>query len=190
MKYKYPNEGVNWGFIVFRVILYGMLVVGFFVCWALYQVQPESCAHIPSTVKNSLTVGNHVTKPFVIEVPLRYEFSADMSLKVFELKDMRVTCYSNRKKETDDSPNHAATGRFVYEGSIAVSQDLFRKKIFPGDVVFVQELNRYFIVEDTMNKRFKNCIDIFMYKRRLKTGELKKFFKPFKSSIVVVRATK
>ena len=115
-----------------------------------------------------LTPKDYMNNPIEIEIPVKYIMSVDQGLTIEKIENMQVTCYCNRPEETDSTPNHTATGRIVYEGSCAVSQDLFNKTIMPGDIVYVELLRKYFIVEDTMNIRHKRAIDIFMDKKYLK----------------------
>ena len=128
------------------------------------------------------TLENFIGKKFKVDIPLHYEFSMDMGLEIVTFRRATVTCYNNEKHQTDDTPNHTATGRMVVEGSIAASQDIFRKKLQPGDIVYVMKLKRYFVLEDTMNARHKNCFDIFFYKQN--KG---KMYNTFTSDIVGLR---
>jgi len=52
----------------------------------------------------------------------------------------------------------------VYEGSCAISRDLYKWLINFGDWIWVERLNEYFIVEDLMNVKYKRRIDIFVFK--------------------------
>ncbi|TSA84534.1 hypothetical protein FNU79_11040 [Deinococcus detaillensis] len=82
---------------------------------------------------------------------------------------VKATAYSSDVGQTDNSPFVTATGTRVRPGVIALSRDLLR--IFPyGSRVTLQDsaglLNgRTFIVEDTMNVRMSNTIDIWMGSR-------------------------
>ena len=120
-------------------------------------------------------------RPVEITIPVRYKFTADIGIIIEKYTGFTITCYSNRKEETDDTPNHTATGRMVYDGSCAVSQDYFRKKIFPGDILYVKELDRFFIVEDTTNPRHKKLVDVFYFR-----GEKPPVPKPIKNSTIYV----
>ena len=101
--------------------------------------------------------------PVELTIPVRYKI--DTNTDAIIIKDnVLVTCYSNRVEETDDTPNITATGRFVCAGSCAVSQDMFRKTVHPGDLVYIVKLDRWFIVEDTTHPRHKKLIDIFYFK--------------------------
>lgn len=82
-----------------------------------------------------------------------------------ELK-VKITSYNNLASQTDDSPNIMASNRLVYEGAVAISRDLkSRYGIRYGDLIYIERFNKYYIIEDLMNKRFKNTIDIFKFKR-------------------------
>lgn len=82
---------------------------------------------------------------------------------------VRATAYSSDVGQTDSSPFVTATGSRVRPGVIALSRDLLRT--FPyGSRVTLQDsagiLNgRVFIVEDTMNARLRNTIDVWMGSR-------------------------
>jgi len=140
--------------------------------------------------KKPFTPEDFFNRKLVIEIPVRYEIDMEMAPK-FNTYEVMVTVYTNRKEETDNTPDVGADGRMVYEGSIAVSQDLYKKKIFPGELVYVQTLKKWFIVEDSMNQRLNDSIDIFQYKRRLNDKTMPKEYNgSFKSTIVVVKVTK
>lgn len=84
----------------------------------------------------------------------------------------RATAYNSLASQTDSTPHITATGTRTRPGVIALSRDLL--KVFPyGTRVHIQDLtgkynfkNRVFIVEDTMNKRKRNSVDIWMYSYR------------------------
>jgi len=139
------------------------------------------------TEEELTTTPMDLCKPLTIEIPIRYELSTDMGLEVVLLKNIGLTSYTNRPEETDSTPHHTASGRIVYEGSCAVSQDLFRKSIWPGDIIYVVMLDKYFVVEDTMNKRHKNRFDKFMYVKNLKEARA---FGSKRSDIYVIRLRK
>lgn len=122
-----------------------------------------------------------------IEIPVKYEFDFEDSVEILKIKDVSVTAYCNRVEETDSTPNLTATGRIVCEGMVAVSQDLFRKSINPGEIIYLTKLNKYFIVDDTMNQRHTKSVDIFMHRSRLK--DVKKFGK-IKSDMIVIKVNK
>ncbi|GAA4016550.1 hypothetical protein GCM10022631_31190 [Deinococcus rubellus] len=82
---------------------------------------------------------------------------------------VRATAYSSDVGQTDSSPFITATGTRVRPGVIALSRDLLR--VFPyGSRVTLRDSagllsGRTFIVEDTMNVRLSNTIDIWMGSR-------------------------
>ncbi|WP_245896141.1 3D domain-containing protein [Deinococcus irradiatisoli] len=82
---------------------------------------------------------------------------------------VKATAYSSDVAQTDSSPFITATGTRVRPGVIALSRDLLR--LFPyGSRVTIQDsagllTGRVFIVEDTMNVRLANTIDIWMGSR-------------------------
>ena len=73
-------------------------------------------------------------------------------------------CVSSRRISNRWYTLYSASGRFVYEGQVALSRDLFKKGIKYGDKVEIEGLGE-FVVEDKMNSRFKDSIDIFSFDR-------------------------
>ncbi len=77
-------------------------------------------------------------------------------------RNVDITAYNPIVGQTDDFPRETASGRQVSLQSLAVSRDMLTNNGGPfsyGDTVFVVVP---FIVDDTMNKRYTNRIDIFM----------------------------
>jgi 3D (Asp-Asp-Asp) domain-containing protein len=119
-------------------------------------------------------------KPIELTIPIRYKI--DITDVTITKENVLVTCYSNRPQETDRAPNITATGRLVYSGSCAVSQDLFRKTVHPGDLIYIVKLNKWFIVEDTTNIRHQKLVDVFYFK-----DEPKPFDGAIRSDIYIVK---
>lgn len=101
-----------------------------------------------------------------VDIPTRFTFRLKEAASATTIRSMRVTSYANRTEETDSTPNIGACGASVFEGAAAVSQDLFNKKFFCGDVVCIKKTRKCYVIYDTMNARFKKAIDIFMDKSR------------------------
>ncbi len=69
----------------------------------------------------------------------------------------KITAYSSTVGQTDDTPFIMASGNHVYSGAVATN-------FLPlGTLVKFPELygNKIFVVEDRMNKRFQDRIDIW-----------------------------
>ena len=93
-------------------------------------------------------------------------FLSDVEVNVVKFKNIRLTHYQNLVEQTDIAPNITASGRVVYEGSVAVSQDfLINKNVNYGDIVYIEKLGGFFTIEDCMNERFKKAIDIFTFSK-------------------------
>ena len=87
-------------------------------------------------------------------------------------KPVVFTAYNALWWQTDSTPNIAASGNEVYEGSCALSRDFLKvfnrnNPIAYGDTVYAIIP---FVVEDTMHERWNNHMDIFM--DDLKTARL------------------
>lgn len=87
-----------------------------------------------------------------------------------------VSAYNACPTQTDSTPYIMASGKRVYEGAVALSKDIekefglkFGDKITLGDEITL--LDRTFVFEDRMNKRWKRRVDIFMWSKK----EAKKF---------------
>jgi len=119
-------------------------------------------------------------KPIELTIPIRYKI--DITDVIITKENVLVTCYSNRPQETDNTPNITATGRLVYSGSCAVSQDMFKKTIRPGDLIYIVKLDRWFIVEDTTHARHQKLVDVFYFK-----DEPKPFDGAIRSDIYIVK---
>ena len=78
-----------------------------------------------------------------------------------EYKKVTATCYSPSIDETDSTPFITASGDSVGVKHIAVSRDLYKKGWRFDSIVYIKEMNEFFIIKDLMNKRWKNRIDFF-----------------------------
>ena len=76
-----------------------------------------------------------------------------------------VTWYTSSIEECDDTPYITASGKRVSHGTLAVSVDLFDHFTY-GDVVYIEDLG-FYTVEDRMNKRWRNRVDIWCEDREV-----------------------
>lgn len=99
----------------------------------------------------------------IIIINNKFDLSkAEYTERIF--KDVDITSYNNNSAQTDDSPNVTATNRGVREGIVAVSYDFINKgQIHYGDLLFIDCFNKWYLVEDSMNKRFSKRVDIFLF---------------------------
>lgn len=99
----------------------------------------------------------------VITVSNTFNLSnAEYTERIF--KDIIITSYNNDPAQTDDSPNVTATNRGVREGIVAVSYDFINKGLIRyGDLLYIDCFGKWYLVEDTMNKRFTRRVDIFLF---------------------------
>lgn len=61
-----------------------------------------------------------------------------------------ITAYSDREGETDNRPWETSTGHHVNKNTVAVSRDLLGKAFYPGDIVYIEEIQTYGVVDDKM----------------------------------------
>lgn len=75
---------------------------------------------------------------------------------------LQVTSYRAIPQQTDDSPTWTSIGDRTTMFGCAVSQDLLKSgKVKYGDILYV-EGHGYRVVNDCMNVRIKNGIDLFV----------------------------
>lgn len=85
---------------------------------------------------------------------------------VFEQDDIlpsatvTVTCYNSHPSQTDSTPNITAFNTKTGPGTIAVSRDLLDKGFLPHSKVWIEGFGIY-TVNDIMNKRYTNRVDIW-----------------------------
>ena len=102
-------------------------------------------------------------KQKIIEVNTKFDLTNAEYLK-YSLKDITVTSYNNHANQTDNTPNITATNRPVREGIVAASPDLISKGIIKyGDLVYIDCFDKWYVAEDTMNKKFERRLDIFLF---------------------------
>lgn len=106
------------------------------------------------------------------------------------LGNLYVTSYRSVPTQTDSSPWITATGERVTVRGCAVSQDFITSgELKYGDLLYIEGIG-YRFINDTMNKRCKHQIDVWV----LSAEEETKFDKKFKgkklSVWVVYNATK
>lgn len=115
--------------------------------------------HYPKEVIKEVEVDHSL----IIEVPQKYNLTgAEYTKRI--LNNITVTSYNNHMNQTDDSPNITATNRPVRENMVAASFDLLNKGfVHYGDLVYIDCMKQWYVVEDTMNKRFERTLDIFLF---------------------------
>lgn len=95
--------------------------------------------------------------------------------------NLTVTSYRSVPAQTDDSPYWTSIGERVNNHSVAVSQDLLTSgKIHYGDVLYIDG-HGFKTVNDCMNKRLKNSIDVWLetqeqevaFQKKWKSGKVK-----------------
>ena len=104
-----------------------------------------------------------IPESLVITVPQKYDLTNTEYVKRV-LNNIQITSYNNHANQTDDSPNITATNRPVRENMVAASFDLLNKGLVHyGDLVYIDCMKQWYVVEDTMNRRFERRLDIFLF---------------------------
>jgi 3D (Asp-Asp-Asp) domain-containing protein len=94
------------------------------------------------------------------------------------LGQMTITSYRSVHKQTDDSPHFTSIGEHVHPHGCAVSQDLLKKNGGPinyGDFIYIEGYGIK-VVNDTMHKRIKKSVDIWVatYQQEKRIGVKRK----------------
>ena len=108
----------------------------------------------------------------------------NLVLTLILLGNFTITAYRSVPSQTDDSPYYTSTGEHVCKHGVAISQDLLANnggQLHYGDLVYIEDVG-FKIVNDVMNKRHKNRMDIWVPKYE---DELK-FYNKFKNRKVNV----
>lgn len=94
-----------------------------------------------------------------LEGILSYALAQDYSGQPFKTMTVTATAYTAREEECDSQPWVTASGTPSRVGVIAVSRDMEQIGIELGDLVIIKGMG-LFRVEDRMNRRWTNRIDI------------------------------
>jgi hypothetical protein len=131
-----------------RVVALGVLVGGIAGKSLMLQTKPEA----------KLALEN----PIIIEVKNSYKFYPEDGTNLKMIRGVGLTYYSRKDGMT---PGHTTrSGRFVSEGTIAVSQPLWDKEVSAGDCIYVKVTDRWYRVEDTMSSQYRDKrIDIYTH---------------------------
>lgn len=116
-----------------------------------------SLQYKPHTTKQPLTdviVQNTELKEQITELKTQ--------LNEVRVRELTVTSYSPRKKETDNDPFITASMQRVREGTVAVSRDLFYDGWVFGRRVYI-EGEGVFTIADLMHARKTKQVDIFRF---------------------------
>ena len=134
--------------------------------WIISPVNIFATSGVPIESELYLSKENQVTKiaPQSSELSIvgGDSFLAQSSPLIFEsIGRVKITAYSSTPDQTDDTPFTMASGKHVYDGAIAAN-------FLPlGTKVRIPEIfgDKVFTVEDRMNKRFQDRMDIWMESR-------------------------
>ena len=75
-----------------------------------------------------------------------------------------VTAYSPEVRQTDIDPTNTAFMTVPKPGTVAVSWDLLRSGWTPGRKVWVENVG-VLVINDLMNRRWENRLDVFFHER-------------------------
>lgn len=84
----------------------------------------------------------------------------------YQSYNLEATAYSPTVDQCDDTPFIAASGKFVDDWTIAVSQNMRKDGWGFGKFVYIPDHNKFYKINDVMNKRFTKRVDIFMWDRQ------------------------
>jgi len=118
--------------------------------------------------KNMLSIQNQI-----VLVQSRYiTILRDRLNRMKRAKDVTITAYTPTKRECDNDPLVTASMRKVRLGTVAVSRDLFAEGWVFGMKIYIWG-HGIFEINDLMNARYLDRVDIFMWDK----AKAKKFGK-------------
>ena len=139
-----------------------------------HLVNPIERTEYISCTPKQVTIVTRYGEVNSLSLPYTYDTADKLHKGKVVIEDVRVTAYNNEPGQTDTTPNIMASGRYVYEGAVALSRDLLAKhKVKWGDLVCLENPGSCYIVEDTMNARYDNRVtegsgnrvDIFLFSK-------------------------
>lgn len=142
------------------LIIFAYLLI---ISLAIIVISPDKNTEIEPKVECTATKQQDNN---IITISNTFNLSnAEYTERIF--KDIIITSYNNDPAQTDDSPNVTATNRGVREGIVAVSYDFINKGLIRyGDLLYIDCFGKWYLVEDTMNKRFIKRVDIFLFDKK------------------------
>ncbi|MDO8495833.1 MAG: hypothetical protein Q7S43_00035 [bacterium] len=92
-----------------------------------------------------------------------------IDLIVVSTHAVRATGYSSTPDQTDDTPFITASGAYVRDGIVAANFSIDGRRVPFGTLVRIPEIygEKVFVVEDRMNSRYTNNLDIWFPERNL-----------------------
>lgn len=125
-------------------------------------------------VLTEITVPTSTPEPLTDLAGIEVVQTYDLTTRSYEqicLTVKHITAYNALPNQTNKHPYTMASNRTVYEGAVAISQDIIDKyKLKFGDIVYIKDLMHYYIFEDKMaygrkegERVITDTIDIFMY---------------------------
>ncbi|MHB9019672.1 MAG: hypothetical protein ACYC3G_02255 [Minisyncoccota bacterium] len=94
-------------------------------------------------------------------VPLIGPSLPEKNITTPRLIEVDLTAYSSTEDQTDSTPFIAASGKHVYDGMVAANFLPFGTKIKIPEIFG----DKIFTVDDRMNKRYQNTVDIWFADR-------------------------
>ena len=90
-------------------------------------------------------------------IPVMGPIMPALAETIHRLIEVDLTAYSSTEDQTDSTPFIAASGKYVYDGMVAANFLPF------GTKIKIPELfgDRIFTVDDRMNRRYQNRVDIW-----------------------------
>ena len=84
--------------------------------------------------------------------------------------NLEVTAYSPSVDECDSTPFIAASGESVDDYTIAVSQNMRKNGWDFGKFAYIPDHDKFYKINDVMNKRYTKRVDIFMWEKEAAKG--------------------
>lgn len=150
--------------LLYQIVLASSASAAFFD-WIPSDKETAKASSVSAVVEGSISFEksfNWNTRP-VIEEEVEPKF------KILKTYTVQASGYSSTPDQTDSTPFTTASGKHVRDGIIAANVYANGQRLPFGTLVRIPEIygDKIFVVEDRMNIRYQNNIDIWFPERQL-----------------------
>lgn len=150
----------NWKYLILNILTIIVMVSSVFIIISKDNERIEKLQETNQELYAELIETQNTLGKKLYEARLNLQKVLDSKIKqLFSYKNVTITAYSPRAKETDSTPNTTALmTKPIPGGTCAVSRDLIH---LLGKKIYIEGYG-VFVVTDVMNKRWEYRIDLCM----------------------------
>lgn len=150
----------NWKYIILNIVTVIVMISSVFMIISKDNERIRMLQKTNQELYEELVETQNTMSKKLYRAELNLQKVLDSKIKnLFSYKDVTITAYSPRTKETDNTPNQTALmTKPIPGGTCAVSRDLIH---LLGKKIYIEGYG-VFVVTDVMNKRWEYRIDLCM----------------------------